>query len=104
MIMPKLQRAKPISRGMLRFGKCRAICVCHQYNSGERDMTVSPVTRRISYQLFYRNLMSHLLFYNAPRKPTLVSSPNPLPRGEGEFSNSLLCKAPSPLGGLGWGV
>ena len=29
--------------------------------------------------------------------------PNPLPRGEGEFSNSLFHKAPSPLVGEGWG-
>jgi len=29
--------------------------------------------------------------------------PNPLPQGEGESSNSLFHKAPSPLVGEGWG-
>jgi hypothetical protein len=33
-------------------------------------MTVPPVARRFPYRLFYRNLMSHLLF---TEKPTLVS-------------------------------
>jgi len=46
----------------------------HRYSSGERDMTVPPVTRQFPYRLFYRNLMSRLLF---TEKPTLVREEYP---------------------------
>ena len=38
---------------------------------------VSPVTRRVPYRLFYRNLMSRLTFSNVPGKTYTCKFPDP---------------------------
>ena len=48
-------------------------------------MTVSSVTRRVPYRLFYRNLMSRLTFSNVPGKTYTCKPPLP-PNGGGAFA------------------